>query len=842
MQPSIENFGRKIAPIKVLLCFVTKSLVCPAQLQQMFQEESSQMTWAWKRPRETNTSDTGDSPISSQLNLKSIGSYDIVLSTYGTVAADLARNRGLLNQTHWYRIVLDEAHVIRNWSTKQFHAIHQLSARSHWCMTGTPIQNSLEDLGTLIRFIRLPSLEEPYKFRRHIVGGIKVAGQLVGSNFGNLRDLLSVVCIRRPNSLLALPGIEFQECRPVLSLAERIQYNVLVKGCHQAIEKSLYRGKDQNDAYGVLESLLRLRLFCNGGVTTLQLEECSLSPNDKTLSLLQQNEDASCSYCRFSEETSKLAHCPVCVGAESDHLPEALPAKVIFSAQTDRPSSKIAALLDNIRKEPTSEKCLIFSFWKKTLDSVSDALDKNDIRHARVDGSLAQFQRKKALQTFRNHEETRVLLVTFGTGSTGLNNLCIATRIHIFEPQWNPTVESQAIGRLFRHGQTNKAVESRQLRKVELAHRGGLHGSRNDRSQVKTRFMALSILVLTCIESWLRSPQGQTRTYDPSLAQIFGETRWQRFKEPQPFGTSVVYVDGRKDDNLNTADALRIIERQSDARLEPLVLASITLVLAYDLYHFALKTSDVPEISILNARKGGSFPCLRAVWTNRTYLIFGLLPAVESRRLIDQPEGVFSVAYAQAIPVSAQVLTLLPRPLHHLVAPLITRPNRKQDNPWSRVVRPEIERRLNEYEDDERHPESQRTQAPNDFLQWTLSTRLLLLNAASFHASAFDITHIILDLVGSGKPEYIENFREEICGMLAKHGDQWDRRALAQMHKLDSVFRESQQLNSVLTIGPLKIFNAKNAVITPSGVFVLKWYQVWIPAFKNHIDTKTLRT
>ncbi|KAG6366144.1 hypothetical protein INS49_000320 [Diaporthe citri] len=148
---------------------------------------------------------------------------------------------------------------------------------------------------------------------------------------------------------------------------------------------------------------------------------------------------------------------------------------------------------------------LIFSFWKKTLDSVSDAFNKESIRYARVDGSLSQSQRKKALQTFRNDEDTRVLLVTFGTGSTGLNNLCIATRIHIFEPQWNPTVESQAIGRLFRHGQTNKvhitryicqntveeAVESRQLRKVELAHRGGLHGSRNDRSPAKTRFMAL---------------------------------------------------------------------------------------------------------------------------------------------------------------------------------------------------------------------------------------------------------------------------------------------------------------------------------------------------------------
>lgn len=279
------------------------------------------------------------------------------------------------------------AHIIRNWSTKQFHAIHQLSARSHWCMTGTPIQNSLEDLGALVRFIRLPSLEDPHKFRRHIVGGIKVAGKLVASNFENLRALLSVVCLRRPNSLLSLPGIDFEECRPVLSPQERIQYNVLVQRCHQALEKALYRGKDQNDAYGVLENLLRLRLFCNGVATALDLEGCLLSPGDKTLSVLQQTEHASCSYCcceilsmdaeasnlapiathceklvcadclpRFSDETSKLGHCPICDGAGSDQPPKIWIAKGKVPSYADGPASKIAALLDNIRKAPSSEK------------------------------------------------------------------------------------------------------------------------------------------------------------------------------------------------------------------------------------------------------------------------------------------------------------------------------------------------------------------------------------------------------------------------------------------------------------------------------------------------------
>lgn len=112
-----------------------------------------------------------------------------------------------------------------------------------------------------------------------------------------------------------------------------------------------------------------------------------------------------------------------------------------------------------------------------------------------------------------------------------------------------------------------------------------------------------------------------------------------------------------------------------------------------------------------------------------------------------------------------------------------------------------------------------------------------MVNAASVHTHAFAITHIILDLVGSGKPQYIEELKEEICSVLAEHGGQWEERALAQMHKLDSVLGESQRLNSVLTIGPLRIVNAKNGVTTPSGVFIPKGYQIGIPAFESHIDT-----
>lgn len=58
--------------------------------------------------------------------------------------------------------------------------------------------------------------------------------------------------------------------------------------------------------------------------------------------------------------------------------------------------------------------------------------------------------------------------------------------------------------------------------------------------------------------------------------------------------------------------------------------------------------------------------------------------------------------------------------------------------------------------------------------------------------------------------------------MLPEHDGQWNIRALAQMHKLDSVFHESQRSNSVLTIGPFRSVSAKKGVTTPSGVSIPK--------------------
>ncbi|KAK4665180.1 uncharacterized protein QC763_510532 [Podospora pseudopauciseta] len=103
------------------------------------------------------------------------------------------------------------------------------------------------------------------------------------------------------------------------------------------------------------------------------------------------------------------------------------------------------------------EKSIVFSFWMKSLDLVENLLKKHNIAFRRVDGSRSKNDGRASLHDFRT-KDVPVLLMTFGTGSMGLNDLNVARRVHILEPQWNPSVENQAIGRVSRLSQTREVT------------------------------------------------------------------------------------------------------------------------------------------------------------------------------------------------------------------------------------------------------------------------------------------------------------------------------------------------------------------------------------------------
>ncbi|ENH67515.1 Putative SWI/SNF-related matrix-associated actin-dependent regulator of chromatin subfamily A member 3-like 1 [Fusarium oxysporum f. sp. cubense race 1] len=103
--------------------------------------------------------------------LSVIKDSDIVVTTYHTLTAEYLIGKGKASPLYklgWYRIVLDEAHIIRRPSTKFFQACEYLHANSRWCLSGTPIQNKLADIGSLFRFIRAEPFDKASEFRKWI--------------------------------------------------------------------------------------------------------------------------------------------------------------------------------------------------------------------------------------------------------------------------------------------------------------------------------------------------------------------------------------------------------------------------------------------------------------------------------------------------------------------------------------------------------------------------------------------------------------------------------------------------------------------------------------------------
>ncbi len=178
-------------------------------------------------------------------------------------------------------------------TTKLFKAIKKLPATLRWCLTGTPIQNSLEDLAALVNFIRSSPLDDLHMFKKHIISPL-----MKGSEKGveNLRQLLDSVCLRRTKQLLNLPEVISESRLLDFSQRETKQYidtrDKLVKMISQ---NSL---QPQNKGYlGVFQLQLQLRRLCNHGTfqkPSLGVEE--FDP-DQAIAHLKKQKQAKCEVC-----------------------------------------------------------------------------------------------------------------------------------------------------------------------------------------------------------------------------------------------------------------------------------------------------------------------------------------------------------------------------------------------------------------------------------------------------------------------------------------------------------------------------------------------------------------
>ena len=308
-----------------------------------------------------------------------LSTFDVVLTTFGTLAAEMMRmekgsSTSTLLSIQWRRVVLDEAHTIKNRSTWMARSCCQVRASRRWCLTGTPMQNGTNDLFSLVIFLKHQPWSEHLWWNKVIQANVldpTVEHSSSQSNVNNvqmLRLVLEPIMLRRTklmimeaksgvyaatnnyevttgntsntsNTDLPLGPPDIQEVRLCFSTAEREFYDGLFKQTKAEFTGFASAGTLSNNYATLLTLLLRLRQACDHPYLVI-----GTSTDDVT-----SRPSSSSSVLSFFKQSSKVASIPVETSAQTN----------VAEDESTTPSSS----RDQVRKEATEH---LFRQWQES--------------------------------------------------------------------------------------------------------------------------------------------------------------------------------------------------------------------------------------------------------------------------------------------------------------------------------------------------------------------------------------------------------------------------------------------------------------------------------------------
>ncbi|KAE8369141.1 SNF2 family N-terminal domain-containing protein [Aspergillus caelatus] len=432
--------------------------------------------------------------------------YDVVVTSYGALAMEYNPNakvppkKGIFS-VHWRRIVLDEGHTIRNPRSKGALAACNLRADSRWTLTGTPIVNSLKDLYSQVRFIRLSGgLEDMTVFTSVLIRPLMSEdpnARLL------LQALMSTICLRRRKDMefvnLRLPPLTSRVLRIKFYAHEQEKYDMFQSEARGMLLDFKSKDKSSTTYSHLLEVLLRLRQVCNHWALCKDrveklaqlLEENKVVPltpeNIKALQdmlRIQVESQETCPICLDTLEQPAItacAHafckgcieqvierqhkCPMCRAEINDTSTLVEPAVEMGEstetvvADPENPSSKIEALIKILtaQGQAPDTKTVVFSQWTSFLNLLEPHLNRYGIGFARIDGKMSSLVRDNSTYRFSCDPNCKVLLASLSVCSVGLN-LVAANQAILADSWWAPAIEDQAVDRVYRLGQTRETT------------------------------------------------------------------------------------------------------------------------------------------------------------------------------------------------------------------------------------------------------------------------------------------------------------------------------------------------------------------------------------------------
>ncbi|KAM0523216.1 hypothetical protein ACHAPE_001710 [Trichoderma viride] len=475
----------------------------------------------------------GTNTKAKNITAKELKKFDVIMMSYNSLESmyrkqekgfkrkdGIYKEKSVIHSITFHRAILDEAHCIKTRTTMTAKACFALKTVYRWCLTGTPLQNRIGELFSLVRFLNVKpfalylckqctcsrlewsmddnsrcsdcnhaGMQHVSVFNQELLNPIQKFGNLGPGReaFRKLRLMTGRIMLRRlkkdHTDSMELPVKEVHVNRQFFGEEENDFANSIMTNGQRKFDTYVAQGVLLNNYANIFGLIMQMRQVADhpdlilkknadGGQNVLICCICDEPAEDTIRSRCKHDFCRTCvsAYIKSTDEPD----CPRChIGLVIDleqpeiEQDEAMVKKssIINRIKMENwtSSSKIELLvheLHKLRSDNATHKSIIFSQFTTMLQLIEWRLRRAGITTVMLDGSMTPAQRQASIEHFMNNIDVECFLVSLKAGGVALN-LTEASRVFIIDPWWNPAAEWQSADRCHRIGQTRPCTITR---------------------------------------------------------------------------------------------------------------------------------------------------------------------------------------------------------------------------------------------------------------------------------------------------------------------------------------------------------------------------------------------
>ena len=469
------------------------------------------MNWVNEIKKHTNLTDKNIFVYTGKNRelLQKTDDHIIYVSSYALVTREFVQSKQLgenlqnnfkqnsLFNDVFSRVILDEAHYIRNRNQKVFKSVSEIESKNKWVVTATPIFNNIDDMYTYLNFLGIGGFDTFRDWRRVMtsIDGYKTLNKLMSEHSIKLlkSDVLRGELSKKEENdvYVEMTGFEKQfyenlwsySMTRIVSLDKRLKK---LSGLNDINSKDLSNIITNN----ILVYILRLKQACNSpwlviskmtrlrNVKTLESaskileyhansvgvdEECPVCYDNMADTIASPCGHKCCHKC-WGKIMNSLKKCPMC-RTEIDYIEDVnemresndVEAEVQLNEMSLKESSKIKTLVDLIRsKTEKGEKVIVVSQWVSMLEIAQEITSINfpDMKSVCLKGDISMAKRTQIIDEFQRDSSIQICYISLMSSAEGIN-LTSANNMILLDTWWNNSKMIQVCDRIHRIGQMN---------------------------------------------------------------------------------------------------------------------------------------------------------------------------------------------------------------------------------------------------------------------------------------------------------------------------------------------------------------------------------------------------